>query len=81
VLPRETGLLVPSEDAAALAVAIRQLLGDDALRRRLGARGRELVLSRFTASHMTRSFERLYDEICAERARINLHFAVPAPVR
>lgn len=63
VLPGETGLLVPPEDPGALAVAIRQLLSDDALRRRLGARGRDLVLSRFTASHMTRSFERLYDEI------------------
>jgi glycosyltransferase involved in cell wall biosynthesis len=63
VLPGETGLLVPPEDPAALAAAIRQLLGDDELRRRLGASGRALVLSRFTASHMIRSFERLYDEI------------------
>jgi glycosyltransferase involved in cell wall biosynthesis len=63
VLPGKTGLLVPAEDPAALAAAIRNLLGDDGLRRHLGSRGRELVLSRFTASHMTRSFERLYDEI------------------
>jgi glycosyltransferase involved in cell wall biosynthesis len=63
VLDGESGLLVPSDDPGALAAAIVRLLGDDALRRRMGARGRELVQSRFTASHMTRSFERLYDEI------------------
>jgi glycosyltransferase involved in cell wall biosynthesis len=63
VLPGETGLLVPAEDPAALAGAIRNLLADEGLRRRLGSRGRELVLGRFTASQMTRSFERLYEEI------------------
>jgi glycosyltransferase involved in cell wall biosynthesis len=63
VLDEESGLLVPSDDPDPLAGAIIRLLGDDALRRRLGARGRELVQGRFTASHMTRSFERLYDEI------------------
>jgi glycosyltransferase involved in cell wall biosynthesis len=59
----ETGLLVPPDDPAALANAITRLLEDDALRRRLGARGRQLVLDAFTASHMTRAFERLYDDI------------------
>jgi len=63
VLHEETGLLVRPDDADALAVAIRRLLSDDALRRRLGKSGRDLVLTRFTASHMTQSFERLYDEI------------------
>lgn len=63
VLDGESGLLVPSDEPDPLAAAIIRLLADDALRRRMGARGRELVQSRFTASHMTRSFERLYDEI------------------
>ena len=61
----ETGLLVPPEDPASLAAALRRLLGDEALRRRLGADGRRLVLKRFTADHMARSFRVLYDELLA----------------
>jgi len=59
----ETGLLVPGEDPGALAGAIRRLLGDAQLRRRLGDQGRQVVLERFTADHMTRAFESIYDEI------------------
>ena len=61
----ETGFLVPPDDPGALASAIRQLLADDELQRRMGARGRRLVLSRFTAAHMARSFSELYDELLA----------------
>jgi glycosyltransferase involved in cell wall biosynthesis len=59
----ETGLLVPPDDPPALAAAIRRLLGDRKLRERLAANGRELVLRRFTAAHMARRFEALYDEV------------------
>ncbi|MFF8811868.1 glycosyltransferase family 4 protein [Streptomyces pactum] len=44
----ETCLAVPPGDSQALAAALTRLLGDDALRRRLGTAGRERVLSRFT---------------------------------
>jgi glycosyltransferase involved in cell wall biosynthesis len=63
VLHDQTGLLVPSEDPRALAHSIARLLEDDALRTRLGQAGRELVRERFTATHMSRSFEGLYEEI------------------
>ncbi len=43
-----TGLLVAPDDAGALAGAIGRLLDDEALRRRLGAAGRQRVLGRFT---------------------------------
>jgi glycosyltransferase involved in cell wall biosynthesis len=59
----ETGLLVPPEDPAALAAAIRNLLADPALARRLGAEGRRVVLDHFTANHMARAFESLYQEL------------------
>jgi len=62
----ETGLLVPAEDPPALADAIRRLLADADLRRRLGEQGRQLVLEQFTAEHMTRAFERLYDELLSQ---------------
>jgi glycosyltransferase involved in cell wall biosynthesis len=59
----ETGLLVRAEDPKALAGAIRRLLADADLRRRLGEQGRQRVLEHFTADHMTRGFERLYEEL------------------
>jgi glycosyltransferase involved in cell wall biosynthesis len=63
VLDGKTGLLVPPEDPVALAGAIGRLLADADLRRRLGEQGRQLVLDRFTAAHMTRAFESLYAEL------------------
>jgi glycosyltransferase involved in cell wall biosynthesis len=63
VFDGETGLLVPPEDPPALARAIERLLADADLRRRLGDQGRTLVLDRFTAAHMTRAFESLYEEV------------------
>jgi glycosyltransferase involved in cell wall biosynthesis len=59
----ETGLLVRADNAAALAAALRRLLADADLRRNLGRRGRRLVLDRFTAQHMARSFAAIYDEL------------------
>lgn len=67
IVDGETGLLVPPEDADALAAAIRRLLADEVLRSRLGENGRRLVLERFTADHMTRKFESLYAELLSAR--------------
>ena len=44
----ETGLLVPPDDAEALAGGIRRIMDDPALAARLGAGGRDRVLGRFT---------------------------------
>jgi glycosyltransferase involved in cell wall biosynthesis len=63
VIPGETGFLVQPDDPGALAAAIRQLIGDAELQRRMGARGRRLVLGRFTARDMARSFSELYAEL------------------
>ena len=43
----ETGLLVPAGDPARLAEALRSLLADPALRRRLGAAGHARARERF----------------------------------
>lgn len=45
VVPEETGLLVPVNDASALAAALNRLVADADLRRRWGAAGRERALA------------------------------------
>jgi glycosyltransferase involved in cell wall biosynthesis len=60
-----TGLLVPPGDAAALAGAIRQVLADPALSRRLASAGRERVVCEFSAEAMVRRVMDLYEEVLA----------------
>jgi glycosyltransferase involved in cell wall biosynthesis len=59
----ETGLLVEPNDPDALVAAISQLLDDEALRRRLGANGRERVKQRFTWEVTARGTAACYDAI------------------
>ena len=56
------GRLVPPGDAAALAAAIVELLGDPELRRRLGDAGHDTVADRFSIQAQVRRIEAVYDE-------------------
>jgi glycosyltransferase involved in cell wall biosynthesis len=67
VVDGETGLLVPSGDAAALTAALRRLVDDPGLRARLGAAGRARARREFTARAMAARYERLYDEVVRGR--------------
>jgi hypothetical protein len=58
----ETGLLVEN-DAACVGGALRRLLSDDALRRKLGESGRAMVAGGFTARHVAERTVRVYKEI------------------
>ena len=58
-----TGLLVPPRDAAALAAAIRRLLADPLLARRLAAAGRERVQREFSSAATARNVMRIYEEV------------------
>jgi glycosyltransferase involved in cell wall biosynthesis len=54
------GLLVPPNDADALADALDRLLGDAALRQKLGEQGRHAVHDRFSAAVMARHTVEVY---------------------
>lgn len=57
------GLLVPPGDAAALAGALRRLLGDGALREQLAGRARDKVEERFSPAALASGVEAVYEEL------------------
>ena len=59
----ENGLLVPPRDVDALAAALRRLIEAPALRRRLGARGREIVAAEFSLDRVNRETLAVYREL------------------
>jgi len=61
----ETGLLVPMDDAQAMASAIMQLLANPTRAKEMGRRGRQRVLDHFTVQHTARKVENVYDTILA----------------
>lgn len=63
VRPGVNGLLVPSRDVQALVEGLRRLLCDPALRSRMGAAGRRLVLERFSIDRVISSTLDLYEEL------------------
>jgi glycosyltransferase involved in cell wall biosynthesis len=65
----ETGYLARSGDVRDLERGIRLLLGDDALRRRLGDGGRRLAVAEFGADRQARRFADLYADVVGRRRR------------
>jgi len=64
-----TGLLVPPENPVALAEAIRSLLADGELRRRMGEAGRQAVLTRYSEEEMCRQMWELYRSLLSGRGK------------
>lgn len=64
----DTVLSCPAGDADALAATIRRGLDDRALAERVGAAGRERVISRWSWSHTARATVEQYREVLALRA-------------
>jgi glycosyltransferase involved in cell wall biosynthesis len=59
----ETGLLVPSEDAGALAQAMQALVDDPARRQAMGAAARQYAVAHFDIRHTVRGYEQLYESL------------------
>ena len=59
----ENGLTVSPRDVEALAEALRRLIEDGALRRRLGARGREIAIAEFGLEQVIAETLALYREL------------------
>ncbi len=57
------GLLVPFGDAPALATALRRILDDPPLARRLGEAGRQKVLTRYTWDRIVAQVDTLYADL------------------
>ena len=66
VMEDETGLLVPPEDATALAEALRRLANDETQRARMGAAGMNRA-KKFTWLSIANSYREMYESTLAER--------------
>ncbi|MFY0580625.1 glycosyltransferase family 4 protein [Cystobacter fuscus] len=69
LLPERTGLGVPSGNPAALAAAIDRMLGDKALREKMGQEGARLHRERFLPEHHVASLHRLLQRVASEGRR------------
>ena len=59
----ETGILVPPADSDTLATAIKRLLDDGALRRRMGEAGRKRVQENFSWEQAAKKAVQVYEEL------------------
>ncbi|HEY7282278.1 MAG TPA: glycosyltransferase family 4 protein [Actinomycetota bacterium] len=69
VVPGETGLLVPPDDAGALGRAIGNLLDDEEDARRMAGNARARALGMFDPEEMANAYEALYTEVLRGRRR------------
>lgn len=77
----EAAILVEPDDAAALAAAMRALVLDPELRRRMGGAGRERAFSRFRIEEAARAHEDFYLDLLARSGNRPDAARGPAPAR
>ena len=64
-----TGMLVPSEDSAALSAALLKLLSEPALARRLAQAGHEFTVRNFSFERLVQDIDALYTELLSDKGR------------
>ena len=69
IIDGHTGILVPTEDASALAFGIQRLIDDVTLRSTLGRAAREHVAANFGVARLAWEFGSLYQALATTRAR------------
>jgi glycosyltransferase involved in cell wall biosynthesis len=65
----EAGVLVPPADAGSIAAALKRLMPDEGLRRRMGAAARRRVETHFTWEQAARKTVGVYEELIADAHR------------
>jgi glycosyltransferase involved in cell wall biosynthesis len=70
----ETGLLVPSGDPGAIATRVGELLGNEALRQKLGAKGPERMRARFTFEAQAAAYQTLLRRLIPTHSSKAPHF-------
>lgn len=65
IVEGETGRIIARGDRLALARVLRELISDHQLRKNMGARARDLYLSRFTFEIMYQKYLELYQAVCS----------------
>lgn len=68
VIDRETGLLIPVEDAPALGDAILELLQNPQLKKEMGHKGLEMVRKDFSVEKMCKAVFDLYEGVLEKRS-------------
>jgi glycosyltransferase involved in cell wall biosynthesis len=63
VLDGETGLLAQPHDVEGIATHVETLLGDDALRRRLGTNARAAIVTQWSAGSVARELASVFDAV------------------
>jgi hypothetical protein len=64
--PEETALLIPNGDAPAMGAAVELLLGDEALRQRLGSAARAAAVERFDVCARVQEYGQIYTSLTVD---------------
>ena len=67
IINGETGYIVPSQNPEEMACKLSLLINDATLRRQMGKKGRERVVTQFSIKETVKKYEELYCEILSKR--------------